>query len=237
MLAVSLICFALPASAAWQWTNDYKYYIFDNNYAAPPGTVMSSWISSETSWGGSYDFNGGSGGIGAGQLNRGLWPWTTVSTQNSQLPFRIDDPDRSAYSFWQFGLTPVNSPGWNMYWEIFAHSSSTINPETISLDLMIHPTYDNTDDFGDYYGDFYDVYGQQWYVYMSPFGGTDIPLVHFAKAEKSTELTVYFDGFWDYCVTQGWGQSSDYIGSFGTGMEARSGSGSFETTYYIHNIY
>jgi|GEM_PF-5729609 len=220
-------------------TSDNTYCLLNNAYNLPSGGTMSGYLDSSTSWGGSYNFNGGSGGVGAGQLNHGKWPWG-ASTSNTKLPFKVNDPNRDAYAYWKFTNTASNSPSWQMYWELWGHTSAAIEPSTIAFDLMILPDYERTvasiTADSAYQGSMTDMYGYQWHVIKINFTST-APLILYYRAVKSKDLTVRFDDFWNHSVSKGWINPDHYVGSVTAGMEAYSGSGSFATHNYLLNIY
>ncbi|MHA6483343.1 discoidin domain-containing protein [Paenibacillus sp. strain BS8-2] len=207
-------------------SSDGTNCMLNNTYNWPTNGTISNWINSNTSWGGSYQFNGGSGGMGI-QINRGIWPWSgNTNTVNSNLPLQING-NTSTTSTWSFANGTITSTGWQNYWEIWTHNSNAINGNNITSDIMIHPDYKDLSG-GAYIQDMTDSYGVVWKVYVQYLSNYEI--VHYYRASKTSSLTVKLDDFWDFTVQKGWAAATDYVGSITAGLEAADGSGSFTTT-------
>ncbi len=224
LLLVSLIASGTALSAAtnnnpWGtiWTGDGKFYLLNNTYSWPSGATLSGFLNSQNDWGGNLYFNGTQGGA-AIQLNYGKWPWSNDTTTGSLLPKQIQS-NPNMRSNMTFALNGVTSKTWNVFWELWTHSSSSISGSNITCDLMIHPQYDSTAGLTWKYQRTFDnvTYG----VYLQPADSwRPYPIVHYYRSTKATTVpTVRFDNFlWD-CVGSGWAKSGDWLGSITAGIE------------------
>jgi hypothetical protein len=217
------------------WIDNSRFFVLNNAYAAPAGTSMSHYASTKDNWGGSWNFNGGTGGIGVAQLNYGRWPWGEWTT-SSNLPVQVNSPT-DVYSNWSFNQGTING-GWNAYYEIWIHSSSDIQTSNLTGDLMIHPDWDGTavgpgnTSYGTYEGEV-TLSGTQWYVHrQASYNGRPYDIIHYMRKDKTQSTgSLRLDDFWEHYTTKPWRVVPDHwVGSVTVAFEAFSGYGSYSTT-------